>query len=111
MERKKKYVPLPHVQHFIDAQSVAMREEYATIVDELETTGTLRMPLGEKIAGENLFAIRVIQAANIRVFYVYGLGDKVFGIHGYVKKTRTIPQKHLSQAKRVAKVLQQKGLI
>lgn len=111
MGRKKEFVQLPPVGEFIDSQSAAAREEYAAIVDELETTGALRMPLGEKIAGENLFAIRVIQAANIRVFYVYGRDDKVFGIHGYVKKSQKIPLNHLEQAKRVARALRQKGLL
>ena len=108
---KKQYIPLPPVVEFIDSQSMAAREEYDAIVDELERTGMLRMPLGEKISGENLFAIRVIQAANIRVFYVYGKADKVYGIHGYVKKSQAIPQKHLGQARRIGKILHQKGLI
>lgn len=50
------------------------------------------MPYGEKVSGEDLFAIRVIQAGNIRVFYVYGLNDIVYGIHAYTKKTQVIPR-------------------
>lgn len=69
------------------------------------------MPYGEKIEGEDLFAIRVIRAGNIRVFYIYGNEDKVYGIYGYVKKTQDIPAHEMKKAKRIAKTLKQGGLI
>ncbi len=69
------------------------------------------MPFGEKIAGENLFAIRVINAGNVRVFYVYGKNDKVYGLSGYEKKTRTIPHSEMEQARKLAKLLKKGGLI
>ena len=69
------------------------------------------MPFGEKIDGEDLFAIRVIQAGNIRVFYVYGIADFVFGIHAYEKKTQEIPERELKQARRVFKALINGGCI
>lgn len=69
------------------------------------------MPYGEKVSGEDLFAIRVIQAGNIRVFYVYGLNDIVYGIHAYTKKTQVIPREHKEQALKVVKVLTAGGFI
>ena len=69
------------------------------------------MPFGEKIEGENLFAIRVIKAGNIRVFYVYGMGADVFGIYGYVKKTQDIPDHEMKKAKKICRMLKQGGLI
>ena len=69
------------------------------------------MPYAEKLDGENLFAIRVIQAANIRVFYVYGVKDLVFGIHGYTKKTEQIPDCERRKAERMVKLLRQRGAI
>ena len=81
------------------------------IIYKLETEGKLSMPFGEKIDGEDLFAIRVIQAGNIRVFYVYGIADFVFGIHAYEKKTQEIPERELKQARRVFKALINGGCI
>lgn len=88
-----------------------MRTEYLAIVDMLEKDGRLVMPFGEKIEGENLFAIRVIRAGNVRVFYVYGNADRIYGIYGYVKKTQEIPEHDLKQAKRICKALKKGGLI
>ena len=69
------------------------------------------MPYGEKVVGEDLFAIRIIQAGNIRVFYVYGVADYVFGIHAYTKKTQTIPDKELNCARKNLLRLQQQGVV
>lgn len=110
-ERKKIFVELPKVKKFIEGQSEAVRDEYDLIVDELERDGTLSMPKAEKIAGENLFAIRVIRAGNVRVFYVYGLGKYVYAISGYVKKTRQIPDAEMELARRIVKLLKQEKMI
>jgi phage-related protein len=84
--------------------------EYRQIVEELEISGRLEMPFGEKVSGA-LFAIRVIQAGNIRVFYVYGIADEIYGIYGYVKTTRAIPQKEMNHADKIIKLLRKEGLI
>ena len=63
------------------------------------------------IQGEDLFAIRIIQAGNIRIFYVYGLENRVYAIHGYVKKTQEIPQREMAIARKALKWLIQKGLV
>ena len=99
------------VKDFMREQSGDIKQELNNIIWKLETEGTLVMPYGEKISGENLFAIRVIQAGNVRVFYVYGIADYVFGIHAYTKKTQTIPEKELNYARKIVQQLQQKGII
>ena len=109
--RKKIFVELPRVTKFFESQPVEVRDEYDLIVDELELAGNLSMPKAEKIAGENLFAIRVIRAGNVRVFYVYGLDKYVYGISGYVKKTRQIPDAEMNQARRIIKLLKQENLV
>ena len=58
-----------------------------------------------------MFAIRVVQAGNIPVFYVYGSNDRVWGIHGYVKKTEKIPENELREARKVLKKLIQGGYV
>ena len=103
--KKKSYVEFPGVTAFMSQQPDSVRIEYDLIVEKLEAEGRLAMPEGEKIAGENLFVIRVIRAGNVRVFYVYGADDFVYGIHAYVKKTRQIPKQEIALARKLAKVL------
>lgn len=109
--KKKFFIMMQAVKDFMRDQSGDVKKELNGIIYKLEAAGVLEMPYGEKLDGENLFAIRVIQAANIRVFYVYGVRDYVFGIHGYVKKTQDIPEKEKKQARKVLKQLIQGGLV
>lgn len=109
--KKKYFYMMQAVKDFMRGQSGDVKQELNNIVWRLETEGALVMPYGEKVSGEDLFAIRVIQAGNIRVFYVYGLNDIVYGIHAYTKKTQTIPREHKEQALKVVKVLIAGGLI
>ncbi len=81
------------VKDFMRDQPGSVKQELNGIIWKLETEGALSMPYGEKLDGENLFAIRVIQAANIRIIYAYGVRNFVFGLHGYAKKTQDIPEK------------------
>ena len=69
------------------------------------------MPYGEKLSGENLFAIRVIHAGNVRVFYVYGKGNNIYGLSAYEKKTMDIPHHELVLVRKIVRVLKQRGFI
>lgn len=109
--KKKHFRMMLNVKDFMREQSGEAKQELNGIIYKLEIEGKLTAPFGEKIEGEDLFAIRVIQAANIRVFYVYGIQDMIFGIHAYEKKTQDIPEKELKQAKRVFKALIDGGYI
>ena len=110
-KKKKFFVMLQGVKEFLREQPGDVKQELNGIIWKLETEGALSMPYGEKLTGENLFAIRVIQAANIRIFYVYGLRNFVFGLHGYVKKTQEIPEHEKAQAQKALKELIQGGFI
>jgi phage-related protein len=109
--KKKRFRMMQAVKDFMREQSGDVKQELNNIVWRLETEGALVMPYGEKISGDDLFAIRVIQAGNIRVFYVYGIADYIFGIHAYTKKTQAIPGKELNYARKVMRSLQQEGVI
>jgi len=109
--KKKIFKMLLPVRDFMRDQSGEIKRELNNIIWRLETEGMLEMPYGEKINGDNLFAIRVIQAGNIRVFYVYGPGNLIYGIHAYQKKTEQIPKTELNQAARMIKLLKQSGKI
>lgn len=99
------------VKDFMRRQSGDSKQELNNIIWRLETEGSLKMPYGEKLAEKELFAIRVIQTANIRIFYVYGTNDMIYGIHAYTKKTQTIPQEHKEQALKVLKSLIAGGFV
>lgn len=110
--KKKFFVMMDAVREFMRVQPGDAKKELNGIIWKLETEGQLTMPYGEKIRGnEQLFAIRVMQAANIRIFYVYGIRNYVFGLHGYVKKTQDIPKNELKQAERVLMQLIKEGYI
>ena len=109
--KKKFFVMLQSVKEFMRDQPGEVKQELNGIIWKLETEGALTMPFGEKLDGENLFAIRVIQTANIRIFYAYGLRDFVFGLHGYVKKTQDIPEKEKIQARKTLRELMKGGYI
>ena len=110
-EKKKHFHMLQPVKDFMRDQTGDAKQELNGIIWKLEVEGALTMPFGEKLDGENLFAIRVIQAANIRVFYVYGVADLVFGIHAYTKKTQQIPDCERRKAEHMVKLLKQKGAV
>ena len=76
-EKKKHFRLLGRVKDFLRNQSGDVKQEFNSIVWALERDEYLNYPYGEKVEGEDIFAIRVVQAGNIRVFYVYGSNDRV----------------------------------
>ena len=110
-KKKKSFRMMLPVRDFMRDQPGDVKQELNGIIWKLEAEGALSMPYAEKLEGENLFAIRVIQAGNIRVFYVYGVADLVFGIHAYTKKTMQIPDSERRKAEKMVKLLRQKGAV
>ena len=111
-QKKKRFKMLDKVKDFLRKQSGAVKQELNSIIWVLEQDGYLTYPYGEKIEGDDdLFAIRVMQSGNIRVFYVYGLNDFVFGLHAYVKKTEHIRSKELREARKALHELISGGFI
>ena len=108
--KKKHYIELDRVIKFFKTQSSNVKNEYDVIVNILEQEGKLNDPIGEKV-NKTLFAIRIITAGNVRIFYVYGKENKIYGIHGYVKKTREIPKNELATSNKVCKELKKLNLI
>jgi phage-related protein len=99
---KKTYIELPNVADFIQSQPESIQVKYERIIDVLEGKGYLVSPYAEKVE-QNLFAIRILNPKNIRIFYVYMKGDEVYGIHAYEKKSQKIPSKELSLARKILK--------
>lgn len=111
IQKKKIFKMLMPVRDFMREQPGEIKKELNGIIWRLERDGVLVMPYGEKINGENLFAIRVIQAGNVRVFYVYGTGKLIFGIHAYEKKTEQIPDCERRKAEHMITLLRMKGAV
>lgn len=107
---KKRYIELKQVSEFFLEATIENRAEYYKIIEELENTGRLSPPFGEKVES-NLFAVRIITTGNIRVFYTYGLKDKVYGIFAYRKKTQKIPLAKLKHARKILKILSSEKMI
>ena len=68
--KKKHFEMLKQVKAFLRDLPGAVKQELNGLIWKLEEDGYLNMPHAEKIEGENMFAIRVIQTGNIRIFYV-----------------------------------------
>ena len=108
---KKKFVMLQHVKDFMRDQPGDVKQELNGLVWMLEQNGARTSPYAEKLSDTDLFVLRVIQAGNVRVFYVYGINDFVYGLHGYVKKTEEVPQHEKELAIKIMKKLKQGGFL
>lgn len=51
-----------------------------------------------KPVGNGLFELRVRGKQEVRILYAYVRGDTIYLLHGFVKKTQTIPRKELNIA-------------
>jgi phage-related protein len=101
---KKTYIELPSVTDFFEQQPEDVQVKYEKIIDLLEEKGFLISPYGEKVE-KDLFAIRITNPKNIRVFYVYMKNDEAYGIHAYEKKSQKIPDRELNLARKIIKLM------
>ena len=88
---------------FLGLQPEEVQAKYEKIIDLLEENGMLIAPYSEK-AEKNLFAMRILNPKNIRIFYVYIGSSEIYGIHAYEKKTAKIPDRELAQARKIMKI-------
>lgn len=97
---KKWYLATRQVREFIGTQPAETQSEYVKLVERIETDGYLIEPFGKKL-GVNLFEMRLRRGRQVRVVYFYRMGDRVIGVHAFVKKTQQMPLRELAQAKRL----------
>lgn len=97
-EPKKKFMALKKVRDFFSKQPDECQAEYLSIVESLERDGFLVEPYGKKI-DTDLFEIRIRRGRQVRVIYFYYMGDLIFGVHAFVKKSQKIPSKDLNYAR------------
>jgi phage-related protein len=92
----------PVIQEFIDALPKPTRAKVFRQLDLLEIKGTdLGMP-HSKALGDGLVELRVRSGRGtneVRVFYVFAKGRRIFLVHGFIKKTQETPDKELKLAR------------
>jgi phage-related protein len=49
--------------------------------------------------GGGLIELRVRGRQEVRVLYVFAMGERIYLLHGFVKKTQTTPKKELDIAR------------
>ena len=89
----------PVVQNFIDALPKIPHAKLLRQIDLLENYGTnLGMPHARAIGG-GLLELRVRGQTDVRVFYAFAKGRRIYLLHGFVKKRQTTPKHELDIAR------------
>lgn len=82
------------VQSFIDSQDIATQTKIGRMIGLLEKYGNQIGSLHSKKVGRDLLELRIIGKREVRIFYTFR-GEKIFLLHGFVKKSQRIPGKEL----------------
>lgn len=102
----------PVVQEFIDDLQKPTRAKVFRQLDVLEVKGAeLGMP-NSKSLGDGLVELRVRSGRGtneVRIFYIFAKGQRIYLLHGFIKKTFETPAKELKVA-RQRKAEIEKGL-
>ena len=87
------------IKDFIDGLQENTQAKLGRQLDLLEEHGNqLGMPHAKAMGG-GLIELRVRGKQEVRVFYAFALGKRIYLLHGFVKKTQTTPQKELDIAR------------
>ncbi len=88
----------PVVQKFIDALPKSPRAKLLRQIDLLENYGAqLGMPHARAM-GNGLLELRVRGQIDVRVFYAFAKEQRIYLLHGFVKKSKTTPMPELAIA-------------
>ncbi len=88
----------PVVQKFIDDLPEVSRTRIARNIDLLEQYGTqLGMPHARPM-GDGLLELRVRGKQDVRVFYAFAKGRRIYLLHGFIKKRQTTPKHEIDIA-------------
>jgi phage-related protein len=88
----------PVVQKFIDDLPENPRPRIMRNIDLLEQYGSqLGMPHSRSLGG-GLLELRVRGQTDVRVFYAFVSGRRIYLLHGFVKKRQTIPKREFDIA-------------
>ena len=96
------------VEDFVNALPTKVRARVRAHLTHLEAVGNrAAAPISEAV-GEGLFALRVsVGRHEVRILYAFFLGQRIVLLHGFLKKTRTIPLRELETARARLRELQE----
>ena len=104
-EPKKQIVITAQANDFIFAQPLPVVSAFMDVIHRLEMSGYLAMPDAKKIDAD-LFELRVkVEHNQYRTFYCYAVGNLIYILSGFVKKTPKTPPQEIRKAHRIMKGL------
>jgi phage-related protein len=86
------------IEDFLDMMSREVLEDFYEAVDLLEKGKTLEMPVSRSLSNihQGLHELRLKDRHGIyRLFYYIKKHDAIYFLHGFQKKTQTIPKKEV----------------
>lgn len=87
------------IKDFIDGLQESTQAKLGRQLDLLEEHGSqLGMPHAKAMGG-GLIELRVRGKQEVRVFYAFAVGKRIYLLHGFVKKTQTTPKKEIAIAR------------
>ena len=87
------------IKDFIDDLQEITQAKLGRQLDLLEENGNqLGMPHAKALGG-GLIELRVRGKQEVRVFYAFEIGKRIYLLHGFIKKTQTTPKKDLDIAR------------
>ncbi len=88
------------VKTFIDSLELKAQSKVGSSINLLETFGILvGLPHVKKIAGTDLWELRILGSDSIRIFYITITGKTFLLLHGFKKKKNKTPSKEIKIAK------------
>ena len=102
---KKHVVLTAQANEFIFAQPIAVVQKFLELIKGLENLGQLTPPDAKKV-DKDLFEMRVRDSSRqYRGFYCYAIGNLIYVLSGFVKKTQKTPLQEIRKAHRIMKGL------
>lgn len=94
------------INKFFENLDTSLKSRADQMLHMLKLLGyNLKMPYSRPL-GKGLFELRVIGETHIRFFYAF-CDDRVWILHGFIKKTNKTPKKELDYARKQLKILLQ----
>lgn len=87
------------VKDFIDSLEAKVKAKVINSIDLLEEFGIkLGVPHVKKLAGTELWELRILGGDSVRVFYVAVSGRKFLLLHGFLKKAQKTEAREIKTA-------------
>ena len=87
------------VRSFVDSLDPKTKSRVISTVDLLEKYGVrIGRPYSKKLTGYNLWELRILGQANIRIFYVAVVNQTFVLLHGFIKKKQKTDKKEIKTA-------------